>query len=202
MTSVGTGYLGAILSGDYVLIWISTPSDWYVRTPGKRIAPHWACIQNMLTKASKLRMKIVMFGPPGYIWKLQTVRDTLEDLKLHVIRMRLCHFGMKFNKHDSTPSGSYMQIATTLHLSTKLWECKCKLDIPQHVLDWYGKTPRHAEWRSQTRIALIQHFNDHILGTKSHGNVLTYMATYTRTDHNIQHYVTTRSGGPKWSEVV
>ena len=95
MTSVGTGYLGAVLSGDYALIWISTPADWYVRTPGKRIAPHWACIQNLLTKASKLRMKIVMFGPPGYVWKLSPVRETLEDLRLSVVRMRLSHFGIK-----------------------------------------------------------------------------------------------------------
>ena len=32
MTSVGTEYLGAIIGGEYAMIWIGTPADWYVRT--------------------------------------------------------------------------------------------------------------------------------------------------------------------------
>eukprot|EP00959_Pyramimonas_sp_CCMP1952_P157504 3294004-Pyramimonas_sp.AAC.1 len=58
--------------------------DWYVRTPGKRVAPHWSRIQNFLTKARKLRMTIIVLCPPGYVWKLSPIRDTLEDLKLTV----------------------------------------------------------------------------------------------------------------------
>eukprot|EP00959_Pyramimonas_sp_CCMP1952_P417697 8751225-Pyramimonas_sp.AAC.1 len=80
MTTVGTDYLGAVISGDYSLIWVSTPGDWYARTPGKRVAPHWSRIQNLLTKSKKLRMKIIAFGPPGYIWKLSPIRDYVEDL--------------------------------------------------------------------------------------------------------------------------
>eukprot|EP00959_Pyramimonas_sp_CCMP1952_P135963 2844488-Pyramimonas_sp.AAC.1 len=64
MTTVRADYLGAVISGDYNLIWVSTPSDWYVRTPGKRVAPHWSRIQNLLTKAKKLRMKVLVFAPP------------------------------------------------------------------------------------------------------------------------------------------
>eukprot|EP00959_Pyramimonas_sp_CCMP1952_P178071 3722043-Pyramimonas_sp.AAC.1 len=82
MATVGTDYLSAVISGDYNLIWISTPGDW------------------------KLRMKLIMFGPPGYVWKLPPVRDTLEDLKVTVIRMRSCHFGIRFNMRSS---GTYMQ---------------------------------------------------------------------------------------------
>eukprot|EP00959_Pyramimonas_sp_CCMP1952_P316688 6628729-Pyramimonas_sp.AAC.1 len=70
MTTVGTDCLGAVISGDYTLVWTSTPGDWYVRTPGKRVAPHWSRIQNLLMKARKLRMNILMFDPPGYVWKL------------------------------------------------------------------------------------------------------------------------------------
>ena len=40
MTHTGTTYLGNILHGDYDLVWISTPADWYVRAPGKRMGPH------------------------------------------------------------------------------------------------------------------------------------------------------------------
>ena len=113
MTSVGTEYLGAIIGGEYAMIWIGTPADWYVRTPGKRMSTHWQRIQNILIKASKLRSKIIMFGPPGYVWKVSAIHDTIEDLKLSTVRMRLCHFGTKFNPHDSTPSGTYMQVATS-----------------------------------------------------------------------------------------
>eukprot|EP00959_Pyramimonas_sp_CCMP1952_P017786 377508-Pyramimonas_sp.AAC.1 len=63
MTAVGTEYLGAVISGDYALIWVCTPGDWYVRTPGKRVAPHWSRMQYFLTKARKLRMVIIVFGP-------------------------------------------------------------------------------------------------------------------------------------------
>eukprot|EP00959_Pyramimonas_sp_CCMP1952_P454131 9469414-Pyramimonas_sp.AAC.1 len=35
-----------------------------------------------------------------------------------------------------------------------------------------------------------------------HGNVPVYLNTYTRTDRNIHHYVTTNKGGLKWSDVI
>eukprot|EP00959_Pyramimonas_sp_CCMP1952_P013012 275370-Pyramimonas_sp.AAC.1 len=115
MTTVGTYYLGAVISGDYTLTWVSTPGDWYVRTPGERVAPHWSRTQNLLTKTKKLRMKIIVFGPPGHVWKLSPMRDNLEDLKLTVV-------------------------ATSIPISSKLLACTCKLAMPQHVLDWYGQT--------------------------------------------------------------
>eukprot|EP00959_Pyramimonas_sp_CCMP1952_P386853 8107710-Pyramimonas_sp.AAC.1 len=121
MTTVGTDYLGAVISGDYTLIWVGTPGDWYVRTPGNRVAPHWSRIQNLLAKAKKLRMTITACGPPGYVWKFSPIRDTLEDLKLTMVRMRLCHFGIRFNMQDNTPSGTYMEVATSIPISSKLW---------------------------------------------------------------------------------
>eukprot|EP00959_Pyramimonas_sp_CCMP1952_P470721 9497165-Pyramimonas_sp.AAC.1 len=75
--------------------------------------------------------------------------------------------------------------------------------MPQRVLDWYGQTVRHAEWRAQTRITLIRHLHDKILGSKTtRRNVPIYLNTYTRTDHNMHHYVTTNKRGPKWSDVI
>ena len=46
MTSEGTKYLGALLSGDYTMLWVATPSDWYVRLPGKRAGPHYQRIKS------------------------------------------------------------------------------------------------------------------------------------------------------------
>ena len=208
MTSVGTEYLGSIINGEYFMVWISTPADWYVRTPGKRMSTHWQRIQNILIKASKLKSKIIMFGPPGYVWKISAINDTIEDLKLSVVRMRLCHFGIKFNLQDRTPSGTYMQIATSFPINSRAWPCNCKLDINKHVLDWYGKTIRHAEWRNQTRTLLIGVLHDRLLGRGKHGDVPvhgsvpSYLLTYTRTDKNIRNFVTTKPDGPKWSQVI
>eukprot|EP00959_Pyramimonas_sp_CCMP1952_P118281 2473108-Pyramimonas_sp.AAC.1 len=64
MTSTGTQHLGALLSGDYQLLWIATPADWCVRPPGKRAGPHCQRIQHMMSKARALRMTIVLAVPP------------------------------------------------------------------------------------------------------------------------------------------
>ena len=69
MTCTGTQYLGNLLAGEYHLLWVATPVDWYVRLPGKRAGPHYQRIQNLLVKARALRMQVVMTGPPGYFWK-------------------------------------------------------------------------------------------------------------------------------------
>eukprot|EP00959_Pyramimonas_sp_CCMP1952_P201011 4203971-Pyramimonas_sp.AAC.1 len=51
MTSTGTQYLGALLSGDYQLLWVATPADWRVWLPGKRAGLHCQRIQNLMVKA-------------------------------------------------------------------------------------------------------------------------------------------------------
>ena len=63
MTSEGTKYLGGLMSGDYKMRWVATPSDWYVRLPGKRAGPHYQRIQNLMVKARAMRMSIVLMGP-------------------------------------------------------------------------------------------------------------------------------------------
>eukprot|EP00959_Pyramimonas_sp_CCMP1952_P170634 3565813-Pyramimonas_sp.AAC.2 len=65
MTSTGTQYLGASLSGDYQLLRVATPADWHVGLPGKRAGPRYQRIQNLMSKARALRMTIVLVGPPG-----------------------------------------------------------------------------------------------------------------------------------------
>eukprot|EP00959_Pyramimonas_sp_CCMP1952_P447953 9379951-Pyramimonas_sp.AAC.1 len=58
MTSTGTQDVGAVLSGDYQLLWVATPADWDVRLPGKRAGPRCQRVQHLLTKARALRMSI------------------------------------------------------------------------------------------------------------------------------------------------
>ena len=39
MSGSGQHYHGKLRNGDYKLLWIATPGDWFVRTPGKRGGP-------------------------------------------------------------------------------------------------------------------------------------------------------------------
>eukprot|EP00959_Pyramimonas_sp_CCMP1952_P279779 5849596-Pyramimonas_sp.AAC.1 len=75
MTSIGTQYLGALLSGDYQLLWVAKPADWRVRLPGKRAGPRCQRIQHRMAKYLALRMTTVLVGPPGYFWKQGHIRD-------------------------------------------------------------------------------------------------------------------------------
>eukprot|EP00959_Pyramimonas_sp_CCMP1952_P131323 2745879-Pyramimonas_sp.AAC.1 len=156
MTSIGTQYLGALLSGDYQLSWVATPADWHVRLPGKRAGPHYQRIQNLMTKARALRMSILLVGPPGYFWKQGPIRDAIEDLDLQVMRMRCCHFGLKHDRLSKLPSGSFLQVATACtRIPTNLWRFTCATagkpaQLTQHELDRYGQGAQKADWRNKT----------------------------------------------------
>eukprot|EP00959_Pyramimonas_sp_CCMP1952_P156415 3271121-Pyramimonas_sp.AAC.1 len=173
MTTLGTQYLGGLISGDYRLLWISTPADWYVRAPGKKAGPHWQ--------------------------RQTSIRDALEDYKLHVVRMRLCHFGYTYDKRDDAPSGTYIQVATSFPLSTKTWQCNCKANT-QHTLDWYGQDADHAEWRRNTLNLATGHLLDQVLN-KDVPRSATFVSIYTRVDTNVTTYQRTPKSGPQWGDV-
>ena len=199
---LGTTSLGDLLAGSYKLLWVSTPMDWYVRTPGKRAGPHWDRLCNFLRKSKALRMHIIMFGPPGYIWHMGPVRDTIQELKLHVIRMRLCSLNIRYNASDMTPSGSYIQVATTCSTPHMKWACVCSKPIKEHVLDWYGQTQPHAEWRARVRMLCASELLGTILHKGSRQKESTYLMTHVRVDKDTDRYVTTDKGGPLWDTVV
>jgi len=146
LSSAGTEYTGKLLRGDYSMLWISTPDDWYIRA--KKASSHWQRILQWIQKALILGILLVLFGPPGFFWKIQNLKETIQESKMTTQRMRLCHFGDQFNI-KSTPSGSYMQLATTVKLPMKMWQCKCKIPFENHTLDWYGRDQPHAEWRKR-----------------------------------------------------
>eukprot|EP00959_Pyramimonas_sp_CCMP1952_P158604 3317533-Pyramimonas_sp.AAC.1 len=77
-----------------------------------------------MSKARASRMTIVLVGPPGYFWKQGPMRDAIEDLDLQVMRMRFCHFGLKYDRANALPSGLYLQAVTACaRLRTNLWRC-------------------------------------------------------------------------------
>ena len=142
LSSSGTEYTGKLLKGDYSLVWITTPNDWQCRTPAAKKNAHWQRGQLWIQKSVMLGILLALFGPPGFLWKLPNIQETLQKSNLTMIRMRLCHFGDKFDSSQKKPSGSYLQLATTAKLSTRLWQCQCKVPIQEHFLDWYGRHPK------------------------------------------------------------
>mgnify|MGYP001420148067 CR=1 FL=1 len=161
LSSSGTVHTGKLLRGDYDLLWISSPHDWHARKESKKTTTHWQRIQNWLEKAMLLGMVFVLFGPPGYLWKVPNIQEVIKQSNAFTVKMRLCHFGCKFDAKDPRPSGSYLQFATTAKVSTRLGQCNCKLPITEHTLDWYGRSEAQAQWRQQVTFqfmeAVIQH---------------------------------------------
>ena len=47
LTHIGTEYFVSLHAGGYHLLWVSTPADWYVRAPGRRMGPRWQKTQHM-----------------------------------------------------------------------------------------------------------------------------------------------------------
>ena len=137
MSSGGESYLGKLINGDYKLLWIATPIDWAIRLPDKRSTAHFQRIQNWMKKACNLQVAFVLMGPPGYLWKIPNVAESIKELGLSTTRMRLCYFGEKYDKLSDAPSGSYIQVAANFQIPTK-WRCSCQCSMEKHALDWYG----------------------------------------------------------------
>ena len=154
LSSDGTEYTGKLLKGDYSMLWISTPSDWHVRT--SKATPHWQRIKQWIQKAIILGIMLVLFGSPGFLWKLPNIQETIQESNMTSVRMRLCHFGDKFNRSEQQPSGSYLQVATNAKISPKKWQCQCKIPIQEHALDWYGREPERTIWRKKVTSKLIK----------------------------------------------
>ena len=140
-----------------------------------------------------------MCGPPGYMWKLTPIREVIEDLRLTTVRMRLCHFRLNYDPLDTAPSGTYIQVATSYPISTKLWQCNCGGNTA-HKLDWYGHTQQHAEWRNKTLRILIGHILDQVLKASVPRNA-AFLSIYTRIDKNVAKYQLPPKTGPKWDDV-
>ena len=66
-----------VKQGQYSLLWVMTPSSWHARS--KRKEPKLACLQQILQNALDLKMHVVIFGPPGYLWKQPQLQALADD---------------------------------------------------------------------------------------------------------------------------
>ena len=142
----GDAYTTRLVADEYRVLWITTPSDWYVRIMNAKAIAHYKRLCLWIRKAIDLKMTVVLFGPPGFFWNLDEIKEIFDKQSLHRTRMRLCSGHDKFDKMQTQPSGSYLQVATNRAIRHR-WKCQCGLSIGQHKLDWYGRHPDKAAWR-------------------------------------------------------
>eukprot|EP00959_Pyramimonas_sp_CCMP1952_P158114 3306522-Pyramimonas_sp.AAC.1 len=83
------------------------------------------------------------------------MRDAIEDLDFQVMRMRFCHFDLKYDRSNTLPSEYYLQMAATCtRISINLRRCTCQTEgkrarLTEHVLGRHGQRAQKAEWRNK-----------------------------------------------------
>ena len=117
-----------------------------------------------MQKAVLLGMIVILFGTPGFLWKSPEIIETIDNAKMHTVRIRLCHFKMQFQADGPKPSGSYLQTATTEPIRTDKWKCECRVPLQDHELDWYGRHQTQSEWRLKVTQMLCKEVMDTIFG--------------------------------------
>ncbi len=73
LSLAGTEYTGKLIKGDYSLLWISTPND-------------WQRLLKWIRKALQLGILVILFGPPGFLWKVPNIKATIQESKMRMIQ--------------------------------------------------------------------------------------------------------------------
>eukprot|EP00959_Pyramimonas_sp_CCMP1952_P229376 4796054-Pyramimonas_sp.AAC.1 len=137
------------------------------------------------------------------------MRDVIEDRELQVMRMRFCHFGLKYGRANKLPNGC-LQVATTCKRTpTNLWRCTCNrsgapADPTGHILDWHGQGAQKADWRNKTLAIMTARLIDQMHLHKTHRNHTSavHLSIHTRVDKGVRTYVQYVKNGPEWGHVV
>ena len=156
LSQAGTAYSGKLMLQEYVILWISSPAGWYLKTKGRKYYAHWLRLWQLMRIALSIGILLVVYGTPNQMWKQTNIYEILTE-KTYVQRIRLCHLDLRYDKEDKKPSGSYLYIATN-HVAAKhgQWKCKCGIPIADHVLDWYGREETRATWRQDVNAKVIE----------------------------------------------
>ena len=77
LSEAATTYLGKMLRGDYTALWITSPANWYLRA--KRGVAHGQRLGVWIQRAIVLKLFIIIYGLPGYLWKLPNIVEILKD---------------------------------------------------------------------------------------------------------------------------
>eukprot|EP00959_Pyramimonas_sp_CCMP1952_P352290 7381166-Pyramimonas_sp.AAC.1 len=124
--------------------------------------------------------------------------------------MRFCHFGLKHDRANKLPSGTYLHVATTCtRIPTNSWRCACNIagelaEPTGHILDWYGQGAQKAEWPNMTLAIIAARLIDQVDLQKSqrkHTRAV-HLSIHTRVDNGVRTYVQSPRTGPEWDHVA
>eukprot|EP00959_Pyramimonas_sp_CCMP1952_P024986 524279-Pyramimonas_sp.AAC.1 len=98
------------------------------------------------------------------------MRDQIEDLGLRVMRMRCCHFGLKFDRSSRLPSGAYLQVAKTCSpIPVNQWKCTRRVAgkpaeraEAEREPGRHGQGAQRAEWRNKAIASMTARLIDQI----------------------------------------
>ncbi len=149
--STGQTEFEKLLNGNYAILWVSTPKDYHIQQ--KRAINHGQKVVRFVNKAAAMKMLVIMFGPPSFLWKDASILKTIEENDMIWARMRCCNIGAKYDQNNPTPSGTYFFMATNVKskaIHTKAWGCNCGVPIEKHILDWKGRSEDLYKWKKTT----------------------------------------------------
>eukprot|EP00959_Pyramimonas_sp_CCMP1952_P166603 3482117-Pyramimonas_sp.AAC.2 len=157
-----------------------------------------------MSKARALRATCVLVWRPGYLWKHGPIRDAIEGLGVQVLRMRFCHFGLKYDRANTLPSESYLQVTTTCaRIPTNSWRCARSIagkpaEPTEHILDWYGQGAQKAKWRNKTLAIMTAGLIDQMDLHKAHRSHTgaVHLSIHIRIYKGARTYVQSPKHGP------
>eukprot|EP00959_Pyramimonas_sp_CCMP1952_P222901 4659995-Pyramimonas_sp.AAC.1 len=138
------------------------------------------------------------------------MRGAIEDLDMQVMRMRCCHFGLKYDRLSKLSSRSCLKVATTCtRIPTNLWRCTCqtsgtRAQLTDHELDRRGQGAQKAEWRNKTLAIMTTRLIDQMDLHKTQRNHASaaHLSIPTRVDKGIRTNVRSPKHGPAWGHVA
>ena len=73
----------------YSMMWISTPADWHCRH--RKATAKMSTLAKWMKLAAAAGTLLIVFGLPGYFWKIPEIDETIKDTGLHFHTIHLCH---------------------------------------------------------------------------------------------------------------
>ena len=80
----------------YSMMWISTPADWHCRH--RKATAKMSILAKWMKLAAAAGTLLIVFGLPGYFWKIPEIDETIKESGMHFHTIHLCHDGMQYDK--------------------------------------------------------------------------------------------------------
>ena len=108
-------------------------------------------LSTWLKHAKEAGIPAMLFGAYGSQWLAAPVADSVGQGILRKSYHRICHFGLKVDPQNSSPSKTCFVGASTNPVPSH--QCQCQVPQQKHVLDWTS-APHSRRLRMQAHVAV------------------------------------------------